>query len=295
MSLIGKITSLLGQNETQSPPSPKTREQEKLLEHVVKMTDIRIANVANYSDTLLPAAEVAQAYFEQALDCIPGPIALDSDHLTLPTLFSQPGDIAASLGCSLAVKNELETYAKAGHSRLYALLGVRPKQGENGQTVLADHTVRSLGVSPIAVRHLLKTAAFDSLLQGFANENLHYDIKLEQARMQQEFLQEARATAARPLSIAQTTIPSRAHQEQSPEQLLVCLQDWLYAPQSRLRLETQNSYTIAAQDEDEEDWRFPLLITQDRRQWYVCLVGFPVSMAREALAAAHHNHRFILI
>lgn len=292
MSLIGKISSLLGHDEDQSPPSRKTQEQENLLEHVIDMTDIRITNVANYGDTLLPAAEVARAYFEQTLDCIPGPIALDSDHPTLPRLFPQPEDLTASLGRSLAVKNELEAHAEAGHSRLYALLGVRPKPAEGGGTILADHTIRSLGASPTAVRRLLQIAAFDSLLQGFANENLHYDKKLEQARTQQELLQEAGAATLRSLNAATAV---HAQQEQSPEQVLTGLQDWLYAPQSRLRLETNNCYTIAAASEDDEDWNFPLLVTQDRRQWYVCLVGFPVEMARKALAAEHHNHRFILI
>ena len=292
MGLIGKITSLLGRDEEQTPRSPKTQEQENLLEHVIDMTDIRIANVANYRETLLPAAEVARAYFEQTLDCIPGPIALDSDHPTLPKLFPQPEDLTASLGRSLAVKNELEAYAKAGHARLYALLGVRPKPAEGGGTFLADHTVRSLGASPAAVRHLLQDAAFDSLLQGFANENLHYDKKLEQARAQQELLQEAGAAPIRSLS---TTPSPLAHQAQSPEQVLTGLQDWLYAPQNRLRLETNNCYTIPSGSDDDEDWNFPLLVTQDRRQWHVCLVGFPIKMARKALAAEHHNHRFILI
>ncbi|GHT91849.1 hypothetical protein AGMMS49545_08460 [Betaproteobacteria bacterium] len=295
MSLFGKITSLLGHDEEQSHPSRITQEQEKLLKHVIDMTDFRIANMANYGDTLLPAVNVAQAYFEQTLDCVPGPIALDSNHPTLARLFPQPEDMVASLGRSLSVKNELEALEKAGHARLYALLGVRSKPGEDGQTVIADHTVRSLGVSPAAVRHLLKIAAFDSLLQGFANENLHYDKKLEQARMQKELLQEARLSAARPLAAALATTPARAHHEQSPEQVLAGLQDWLYAPQSRLRLETGNCYTIAAESADEEDWNFPLLVTQDRRQWYVCLIGFPINMAKKALAAEHHNHRFIMI
>ncbi|MDR1890219.1 MAG: hypothetical protein LBQ81_12710 [Zoogloeaceae bacterium] len=292
MSIIGKITSLLGHDEDQSPSSRKTPEQESLLKHVIDMTDIRIANVENYSSALLPAIEVAQAYFEQTLNCIPGPIALDSDHLTLPRLFPQPEDIMASLGRSLAVKNELEMYAKAGHSRLYALLGGRAKPAEDGRTILADHTIRSLGASPTAVRHLLRIAAFDSLLQGFANENLHYDKKLEQARAQQELLQEAGTATVRSVSSAP---PVRTRQKQSAEQVLASLQDWLYAPQSRLRLETNNCYTITAESDDEENWSFPLLVTQDRRQWHVCLVGFPVSMARKALVAEHHNHRFILI
>ncbi|MDR3055597.1 MAG: hypothetical protein LBU53_09385 [Zoogloeaceae bacterium] len=292
MSLLGKITSLLGHDEEQSHPSKMAQEREKLLGHVIDMTDFRIANVANYSDMLLPAIDVAQAYFEQTLDCIPGPIALDSNHPTLPKLFPQPEDMTASLGRSLSVKNELEALEKAGHARLYALLGVRPKPGEDGQTIIADHTVRSLGASPAAVRRLLKIAAFDSLLQGFANENLHYDKKLEQARARQELLQEAGSATARSLNAIS---PVRAHQEQSPEQVLAGLQDWLYAPQSRLRLETNNCYTIAAESADDEDWNFPLLVTQDRRQWYVCLIGFPINMAKKALAAEHHNHRFILI
>jgi hypothetical protein len=289
MSLIGKITHMLGHDEDQSSLS----REERLLTHVIEMTDIRIANVANYRDALLPAVKVAEAYFEQTLDCIPGPIALDGAPSILPWLFPQPEDMTAGLGRSMAVKNELEALAKAGHARLYALLGARVKPAPEGGQIMVDHTVRSLASNPTAVRHLLRHAAFDSLLQGFANDHLHYEAKLKQARSQQKLLQEKGAVTARSQGVALPAASIRT--EQNPEQILASLKDWLYAPQSRLRLETSNAYIIAADTEDGEDWRFPLLITQDRRQWHVCLIGFPIGMARKALAAESHNHRFILI
>jgi hypothetical protein len=295
MSLIGKITHMLGHDEEQSSLSQKAKKQERLLEHVIDMTDIRITNVANYHDALLPAIQVAEAYFAQTLDCIPGPIALDSPIAVLSQLFPQLGDMAAGLGRSLAVKNGLPALVKAGHSRLYGLLGVRIKSMPEGGQIIVDHTVRSLAANPATVRRLLRIAAFDSLLQGFANDHLHYEKKLEQARMQKELLQETRAMAARPLDTPRPATSIRAsHDKQSPEQILASLQDWLYAPQSRLRLETNNAHIITT-TKDKEDWRLPRLITQDRRHWYVCLIEFPTNMASKALAAESHNHRFILI
>ncbi|MDR0735352.1 MAG: hypothetical protein LBF51_00730 [Zoogloeaceae bacterium] len=299
MSLIRKITGLLGREETQQKVSPREQRGAELLAHVVEMTDMRIADEGNYREVLLPAIKIARAYYEQSLDIVPGPVALDSEHFLLSRIFPSPEDIPSCLGRSLAVKNELPTY-EAEAPRLYALLGVRIKQAPENKQVFTDHTVRSLALSPSRVRQTLKEAAFDSLLQSFANENLHYEKKLEQARAQYELLQAAGVTGhhaeeADVMQQGKTPPLVRAYLNKSADQVLSSLREWLYSPQHLMRISMNDGFLVQEGSKDEEEWRLPLMVTQDRRQWNVCLISFPVVMARKALKAEAHNHRFILI
>ncbi|MDR3157847.1 MAG: hypothetical protein LBU11_02305 [Zoogloeaceae bacterium] len=300
MSLIRKITGLLGHGEEPSKVSPREERRDALLAHVVEMTDMRIADESNYQEVLLPAIKIARAYYEQSLDIVPGPVALDSAHFLLSRIFPNPEDIPACLGRSLAVKNELPGCEKDESPRLYALLGVRIKQTQENKLVFTDHTVRSLAPSPIQVRQILKEAAFDSLLQGFANENLHYEKKLEQARAQYELLQAVGVAAhhaedANVMQQGKTPPLVRAYINKSADQVLSSLREWLYSPQHLMRISMSEGFLVQEGGKDEEEWRLPLMVTQDRRQWNVCLISFPVVMARKALKVEAHNHRFILI
>ncbi|MDR2625241.1 MAG: hypothetical protein LBC37_02825 [Zoogloeaceae bacterium] len=301
MSLIRKITGLLGHEEEPSKVSPVGEKRAALLAHVVEMTDMRIADENNYQEVLLPAIKIARAYYEQSLDIVPGPVALDSTHFLLSRIFPDAQDIPACLGRSLAVKNELPAYEeKADSPRLYALLGVRIKQTPENKQVFTDHTVRSLALSPIKVRQILKEAAFDSLLQSFANENLHYEKKLEQARAQYELRQAVGVAAhhaedANVMQQGKTPPLVRAYLNKSADQVLSGLREWLYSPQHLMRISMSEGFLVQEGGKDEEEWRLPLMVTQDRRQWNVCLISFPIHMARKALKAEAHNHRFILI
>jgi hypothetical protein len=262
------------------------------------MTDMRIADENDYREILLPAIKIARAYFEQSLAIVPGPVALDSAHFLMSRIFSNPEDIPSCLGRSLAVKTELPQYEKTQCQRLYALLGARIKKTPENEQIFTDHTVRSLAPSPNQVRQILKETAFDSLLQGFANENLHYEKKLEQVRAQHELLQAAGVAAHYTESggaSGRTPPLVRASFNKSADRVLVNLREWLYAPQHLMRISMAEGFLVQEGGESEEEWRLPLMVTQDRRQWNICLISFPVDMAREALKAAAHNHRFILI
>jgi hypothetical protein len=300
MSLIGKITGLLGHDDGQPQENlSRERKQAALLAHVVEMTDMRIADEPGYQEILLPAVRIARAYYEQSLDIVPGPVALDSAHFLLSRIFPNPEDISACLGRSLAVKTELPPHEKNENLRLYALLGVRIKSTPENKLAFTDHTVRSLAPSPILARQILKETAFDSLLQSFANENLHYEKKLEQARIQHELRQAAGVTAHHAensgAASGVATPLARASFNKSADQVLVNLREWLYAPQHLMRISMADGFLVQEGSKDEEEWRLPLMVTHDRRQWNVCLVSFPVKMALKALKAEAHNHRFILI
>ncbi len=297
MSFLGKLTRLFGQEDA---PTPAEKEW---LAHVVEMTDHRIASVPTYQDVLSPAIDLALAYFEQTLALIPGTVAMDSANPLLPQLFPHPEDLSASLGRSLAVKQELPALMEEGHTRLYALLGMRTKiSPEDGQPYLTDHTIRALSPNPAAVRQNLQDAAFDSLLQGFANENLHYQKKLELAQTQKELLKEARAQAGRKTDYSGVSQSldahiSRASQDLSADKVLQNLKEWIQTPENCMRLCNRSGHALRPTPEQEtaDALHLPLMATQDRRQWLVCLVEFPVPLARDALAAENHNHRFILI
>lgn len=294
MSLLGKLTRLFGQD------SPATAALDPWLDQVVAATDPRIAQVPTYKEQLAPALEQARIYFAEALAQVPGPLPLDVPHPLHTQLFPEPGDLQAALGRSMAVKQEMTALENAGHTQLFALLGMRLKTTEaDAAPQLTDHTLRSLAPSPAQARQSLEDTALDSLLQGFAHITRHQQSKLELAQSQKERVQEARSQSqrrARFSGISQSLDAhiARASHELNPEKILASLLDWLSSPESCLRINLAHGHLLRPSP-PHEALQLPMLSSQDRRQWLVCLVEFPITQARAALAAENHNHRFILI
>ncbi|MDR0529567.1 MAG: hypothetical protein LBG69_08170 [Zoogloeaceae bacterium] len=298
MGIFDRLTRMMGAGDDKVSREERAREQ--LLAHVVEMTDRRLAGLSDYGEKLFPAIEFARLYYEEILSTLPDNITLDGSHKLLVEIFPQPEDRCICLGRSLAVKHELPHHRERHRSRVYALLGMRQKEVSGGGKQFVDHTLRSLRHSPNAVRRALMDAAFDSLLQNFANQNLHYEKKLEQALLYEKMLQEARLPSQQKEAVS----PPETERAPSvralppifrdaPEKVLDNLVECLYNPSERLQLEREEGYLLSVPDE--ESHVLPLMKTQDRRQWYVCIVGFPVKMAEAALAKEAHNHRFILI
>ncbi|MDR2678794.1 MAG: hypothetical protein LBB51_05090, partial [Zoogloeaceae bacterium] len=125
------------------------------------------------------------------------------------------------------------------------------------------------------------------------NQHLHYEKKLEQVRSQQELLQEARIASTHAAQ-AVSSLASVQQVASNPEKVLASLVDCLFAPRERLYMHYEEGYPLHMGN-DKENNLLPMMITYDRRHWLVCIVGFPIAMAQEALEKEAHNHRFILI
>ncbi|MDR1849186.1 MAG: hypothetical protein LBQ75_04035 [Zoogloeaceae bacterium] len=287
MNLFEQLTQLVAGKKDQG-----AEKRELLLAHVIEMTDRRIAKVPSYEEDLWPAIQFAKIYFSEVWDSVPGPFALDDKKFPLEALFPKPEDLTACLGRSTSTKKDLPLHIKRQQSRVCALLGMRPRPGQDEKIQLMDHTVRTLRQSPELVRGALLGAAFNSLLQGFTNQNLRLQQELEQLRIQQEMVEE---DSSRPLEETDPALHLRKFRS-DPKVVLTNLVNELYKPTTRLWLkhDDYDCLLLKIPGYDKEQ-RLPQMITQDRRHWAVCLVEFPIEMAEEALAKETHNHRFILI
>jgi len=290
MNLFGQLTQLIGRGKKDD--SPWTEGQELLLSHAVEMTDRRIAKVAGFQETLWPAIQFTRIYFSEVLESIPGPFYLDRDNPILDEIFHSPEEVTACLGRSIATKHELPHHIEQKRKRVCALLGVRPRAGKDEKFLLGDHTIRSLRRSPGSLRRSLLRAIFDSILQGFANQNLHYEKKLAQLHVQQETLRRLNGIASPQDEETHVNPPEFPKLTRDPKEVLERLVDELHNPTNRIQLSYDNGHTLTTPS---IDCHMPRLVTQDRRHWFVCMVEFPVEMAEEALKKETYNHRFILI
>jgi hypothetical protein len=257
MSLFQKLGRLFQGDDT---AAKRADLEAAWLEHTLELTDLRLGQVKGFKDFLLPAVSRTLAYFTKAFAQVPGPVSIEKRTPQIDALF--PGgkaDKCAGLGRSLAVKQEFPALKAEGHERVCALMGMRLKRQGNALQ-LSDHTIRSLAPNSEAVRALLMTSAFDSLLQSFDAAQRHLD-----------------GEAERPAAD--------------------CLDDllaWLKKPESCVRMAEGQSYTIVGHG-GAPDLCLPQMHSQDRREWLLALVDFPIQMAEDALQAEAYTHRFILI
>ena len=289
MGILDKLGRLFG-------PEPEAADPR--LARTIAVIDPRLESLADCETALLPPIEEAQAYYERTLTALPGPVRLDEASPTVSLLFPGPEDMQACLGRSMEVKQRLPELLAAGHERLWALLGLRSRVEAGGtHPVLTDHTLRSLAGSPAGAREALRDAAWEGLLMAFVNQTQYQQQKLELMRSQKELLQEVSSASRIRVSGVSQSIDahiSRANKDLSPERVLQNLVEWLGNPEPFLRVENRTGLTLQAQD-GTPLLHLPLLSSQDRRQWLVCLVEFPAEMAREALERESHTHRFIMI
>lgn len=290
MGILDSFSRLFGE----APPTPL----DPRLARAIAITDPRLENLADVETTLLPPLEEALAYYERTLAILPGPVPLDETSATLARLFPAPDDIQACLGRSMEVKQRLPELQAAGHARLWALLGLRSRaQAGGSHAVFTDHTLRSLAASPAGVREALRDAAWEGLVMAFVNQTQYQQQKLELMRSQKELLQEvAPSSRVRVSGVSQSIDAhiSRANKDLAPERVLHNLVEWLGNPEPFLRIENRTGLTL--QDgKGTPLLHLPLLSSQDRRQWLVCLVEFPLEMAAAALERESHTHRFIMI
>lgn len=289
MGILDTLGRLFGSEA--EPTDPRLAE-------LIASIDPRLAELDDHAAALSPPLQAALAYYTQTIAVVPGPVKLDEDAPLRTQLFPDPADITLCLGRSMEVKQRLPELLAAGHRRCTALLGLRRRaQGDAAPAILTDHTVRSLADTPEATRAALRDAAWGALLSAFAQQNQYQQHKLELMCSQKACLQDvSRASRVRVSGVAQSLDAhiSRAHKELSPRRVLTQLVAWLGNPEPFLRIDNRMGLTVR-NTAGEALLHLPLLSSQDRRQWLVCWLEFPLDMAQAALAHESHSHRFILI
>lgn len=284
--MLGKFVRLIR-------PASSNANQHPLLPRILAAVGNDIAEVPNFAEQLIPAAEEALAYFSQQISSIPGPIELSAKNLeSIPQLagmIAEGADIDRAFGRSLAVKEALPHLLSAGHDEVHALLGMRQKPGNGPEAppVFADHTLRSLAGDADDTREMLRLAAFDRLLLDFAEHVGKLRRKDRMLKIEWEWNLQHDATRV----MAGEPQPEYVYaaSELTPENQLHGLLTWLSTPNCFFQLQAP------AGDNPSPANELPLLHCSDRRQWQVSLVRFSAEEAAAALQRETHNHRYILI
>lgn len=310
MNFIGKLSSLFASEVRPKADHPHGQR----LQQVVETVDPALAKVPNYGDVLLPAINHAVAYFDRVAGAIPGPVGISAEAHAwdepVRVLFPSPDDIHAGLGRSLSVRSGVEPLKLKGCRTLFALMGTRQRHespaaegAQDGGAALSDHTFFGVAAGEEEVREMIRDAAFESLVKAFYR-------RVDQVRSRRELVASEKDLHAQlhrdrqgkgdgagftGSEILEAHL-SLTEKELSPERLLGALCEWLHQPEAFLKLHGgAELHGDIPGKEERPVLRLPLLSSQDRRQWLVCLTHFPIQEAVVAMEKEKHAHRFILI
>jgi hypothetical protein len=287
--------------------------RESGLARVIRSVGGGIGSVRGCEERLTAAIRHAEDYYTNVVSEIPGPIPVSADRIAdvplLRDLFPDAGDLVSALGKSVDVKDvaaKLDPNRPAGES-FHALLGMRRRSSEAaatdaGEGPFSDHTVRSLGSDADDTRSQIREAAMQRLLKRFTARAEH--LRKIGKMLRSEWEADLHAEGATPQSAGRLAHPSRhdfvhSERELAPERLLESLIAWLMVPDLHLRLVTPQAATrqdtTAAPANALAPDQLPLLVSEDRRRWFVCLARFSSAEVLAAATKSAHAHRYILI
>jgi hypothetical protein len=287
MSFIGSLLSFNRPN--QSSPLPDSH---RVIQQICSTLGYDVRKTRDYEQRLIPAMNIAIAHYDKQIAAIPGTLNLSAASFNLdpllPAMFPTVDDIRFAIGRSIESQQSLMNLASAGHSTLYAVLGMRCRQDEQiqGQApIFADHTLKCIALSEEKARQDLRDAALYRLIVSYDE---HLDKLQKKGKLlKQEWHIEKRGTYA----------PDGeefvyAAKELMPEKMLHGLVTWLEEPGEHLRVATQNPVML---DKGQQTIGLPVMHCADRRQWIVALVKFPTHEGVEALRSEKRIHRYIFI
>ena len=272
------------------PSQPALPQHHSLIAQIVETVGNGIDRAGNLEALLTPAIQHACSYFDREIAAIPGPI--DISHTVhgqdeeCTALFPEAEHIGHALGRSLEVKESLPGLARNSHQYVFALLGIRHRQGETGghsHCPLADHTVRSLAPTEADARKYLRLAAFKRVVMNFA---AHAD-RLRRKERLLAVERNIQSEVSGPVNGGLAGEFVAAGKELVPDNLLRGLVAWLHSPEMYFRVDAGDVASAGA--------ALPTLHSSDRRQWLVSFVRFPVEEALQALSRETHNHRYIYV
>lgn len=304
------------------PRAPLDDRLRQAIDRAIEAVDPLLKTVSGHERELAPAVGHALGYCETLAAEIPGPIdisahAFSADPL-VHALFATSGDIAEMLARSRELRQFLDDPARCDGDEFFGLLGMR--RGEkrvlgaslNGDSVqndvlqrllyFADHTLGELGRDGATTRQRFEDAAFDGLVQGFA------DTVVELRRQRQEASTAWRLAQAGGGDNIQRLQELEERQRQAtkalaPKSLLGAFVEWLGAPERRLYLKpteaTVDRMGVMADREAVDagfrSLRLSELVGRDRRHWIVLVVRISCAEAREAVRQQQEGNRYLVI
>jgi hypothetical protein len=266
---------------------------------VVKELGEEIAAAPHFEEHLNEAMKVAGAYFARHIGIIPGSLDLaraNFDHdAVVSTLFHTHEDVRFALGRSIESREGLPVLQRAKAVEGFALVGMRCRETDQipgHPPVFADHSLKCLATSEAEVRDAIANIALIRVLKTFAEH-------VEKLRRRGKLLR-VEWNITNPHARGNNATDSNefitAEKELTPDNLLRGLCAWLANPGEYLRIVPGGArVSIQKPDGALSILDLPVLHSTDRRQWFVCIVRFPVAECAEALATEARTHRYIYI
>ena len=266
---------------------------------VVKELGDEIATAPQFEEHLNEAMKVAGAYFARHIGIVPGTLDLSRGNFdrdaVVSTLFHTYEDVRFALGRSIETRENLPALQRTGVDEGYALVGMRCRETDQipgHPPVFADHSLKCIGASEAEVRDAIANVALIRVLKSFAE---HVDKMRRKGK-----LLRVEWNITNPHARGNNATDSHefiyAEDELKPDNLLRGLCAWLANPGEYLRIVPGGArVSLAKQDGSTSILDLPVLHSADRRQWFVCIVRFPIAECAEALAAEARTHRYIYI
>lgn len=292
------------------------------IDRAIEAVDPLLKTVSGHERELASAVGHALGYCERLAAEIPGPVdisahAFSADPL-VHALFATSGDIAEMLARSRELRQFLGDPARCDGGEIFGLLGMRHGEKRvmgavlNGDSVqndvlqrllyFADHTLGELGRDCATTRQRFEQAAFDGLVQGFADTVAGLRRERQGARAAWRMEQAGggdRAQRLQELEERQRELTKAL----APKSVLGAFVEWLGAPERRLFLKpteaTVDRGGVMAKPEAADagfsTLRLPELVGRDRRHWIVLVVRISGAEAREAVRRQEEGHRYLMI
>ncbi len=330
MKLLASLSALLG-------PAPQPDAAVRAgLRRIAELLGPALAAERAFERRLAGPVAHALAYCDSLVGALPPSIDIHrpafAENPLVHALFATADDIGAMLGRSPALRDYLEQPQAWLGEHCHALMAARRHEKEvlgvarQGQVLATDVPQRLLYFSDQTIalpagdeqqaRQRLREAAFDSLLQTFAEHIEGLRRERETLQVEREF-EKTRLRAApgggaaderarRTRRIEELDACLRAHADALlPARQIVALADFLMAPQQALsmspvsfRVDRGGALAIDghAAGADARSVSFMELASRDRRRHVVVPVRIPCDELRQALAQARvERDRIILI
>lgn len=250
-----------------------------------------ITRTHDFEERIVPALNEAVAYFDQQINVIPQAIPVSlTDHgrdSAITAIFPTREDIAQAVGRSIDVRQSLPRLAAAGHPYFYALLGMRHRPDDPGET-LTDHTLRGLAPIEQGARNDLRDAALTRLVTNFSEhvDKLHRKGKLLSVEWQMEHSQANGKTTP----LGEDFV--YAGKELLPENMIRGLISWLKDPAEHLQISPPE---VAANEGSFTIRKLPTLHSADRRHWITCFVRLATQECIQVMNQERRIHRYIFV
>lgn len=301
---------------------------------IIELVGPLLASVAGVERRLASPVQGALEFCDGLVAALPGPIEINRRAFAIDPLvhafFSTALDIDEMLGRSQTLRDFLANPEFPAGEHFHALFAARRRekrvmglalQGEmlrrevpQDLLYFSSHTLTAVAADPQTTCHMLRIAAFESLLNSFVarvdairleRQSLHAERDVERAQSRERHTNGAVSAEhrgkladldARILGLTESLQPDLLVDALAA--LLLEPDKWLRLEPVKVRVDRNGVIADALHDPDGQDGSlsFPELVGRDRRRYVVMLARIPRNEAERAVAnILDRQRRFIVI